>query len=84
MISKLLANRLIFVLTNVIDVKNILFSEHRILLYSVVVTNETIEDGKWSQNQGVIIKVDFEKVYDKCDSLNYMMLSLRFSNTRIS
>ena len=81
-ISKILANRLRWVLPKVIDKYQTTFLSGRGLLDSVLVANETMDFLKKVKQKGVIVKVDYEKAYDSVDwdFLVYMLGRLGFND----
>ena len=66
-LAKILANRLKAVLHNVIDKNQSAFLRGRGLLDSVITANETIDFLRKAKSKGLIVRVDFEKVYDSIE-----------------
>ena len=79
-ISKILANKLKIVLSNIIDYSQSALIKGRWLLDSILVANGVVEENRLKRKRLVIIKVDYEKAYDSVswDFLYYMMYWLRF------
>ncbi|GKV17381.1 hypothetical protein SLEP1_g27896 [Rubroshorea leprosula] len=79
-IAKLLAHRLSSILNGVIGENQMAFIGGRQLADSVVIANETIDEAQKRKQARFVIKLDFEKAYDKvCWAfLDYMMLRLGF------
>lgn len=65
LISKILTHRLSPIMSRIIDDSQSAFLPHRYILDNVLLGQEVIHYSKQHQQQGVIIKVDFEKAYDK-------------------
>jgi len=55
------------VLHNVIDKNQSAFLRGRGLLDSVITANETIDFLRKAKSKGLIVRVDFEKVYDSIE-----------------
>lgn len=64
-ISKLLTNRLEVIIDRLIDVTQAAFIKGRYILDNVVLGHEIIHYCQTVKQKGVVIKVDFEKAYDK-------------------
>lgn len=79
-LGKLLANRMRKVLGKVIDHCQSAFHGGRILLHSVLVVNEVVEDAKRRKSPSLLFKVDFEKAYNfvSWEFLLYMLYRLGF------
>ncbi|KAJ4747435.1 RNA-directed DNA polymerase (reverse transcriptase)-related family protein [Rhynchospora pubera] len=77
-LTKMLTNRLELVMDSLIENTQAGFMKGRYILDNAVLAHEIIHDCKTSRQQGVIIKVDFEKAYDRV-SWSYMdeVLTLR-------
>lgn len=82
-IAKLLATRLKLVLGNVISPCQSAFLPKRQILDGALIAYETIDLVKRRKGQCLLLKVDFEKVYDSVDwdFLDYMLSRLGFSGT---
>ncbi|GKV40773.1 hypothetical protein SLEP1_g48376 [Rubroshorea leprosula] len=80
LISKLLANRLSKVIEGLIGENQSAFIAGRLLVDSVIVANETIDEIKQKKKRCFIFKADFEKAFDKVswDFLDYMMSRMGF------
>ncbi|GKV11739.1 hypothetical protein SLEP1_g22962 [Rubroshorea leprosula] len=80
LISKLLANRLSKVIEGLIGENQSAFIAGRLLVDSVIVANETIDEIKQKKKRCFIFKADFEKAFDKVswDFLDYMMSHMGF------
>jgi hypothetical protein len=63
--TKVLINRLILVAKKVISKNQIGFIEGRNILEGVVVLHEVLHELKSSRKRGLILKLDFEKAYDR-------------------
>ncbi|GKU96316.1 hypothetical protein SLEP1_g9566 [Rubroshorea leprosula] len=74
-IAKLLANRIRLVMGSVIGVQQTAFVKDRLLVDGVLVANEVIDEPKRRRKSSFILKLDFEKVFDKVSwsYLNYML-----------
>ncbi|GLT79358.1 hypothetical protein SLA2020_508490 [Shorea laevis] len=79
-LAKLLANRLRKVIDKVIGEQQMAFIRGRQLAEGAVIANEVIDEGKRNKKKSFILKVDFEKAYDKvCWGLiDYMMSRMGF------
>lgn len=84
-VSKILASRLKLVLHKLIDEAQFTFVGGRSMLNNVVVANEVGHEAKRKKSPTLILKVDFEKVYDSVswDFLVYMLRRMNFSEKRI-
>ncbi|GKV12050.1 hypothetical protein SLEP1_g23252 [Rubroshorea leprosula] len=82
-LAKLLANRLKKVLDQVIGEQQMAFISGRQLMDGVVVANEVVDKAKKKKSKSFLLKIDFEKVYDKVcwKFLNFMMQKLGFCAT---
>jgi hypothetical protein len=63
--TKVLANRLMSVACRVTKSSQSAFLSGRYILEGVVVLHETIHELKRKKQKGLILKLDFEKAYDK-------------------
>ena len=63
--TKVLANRLTIVADKVVRDSQTAFMPGRNILEGVVVLHETIHELHKKKGNGVILKLDFEKAYDK-------------------
>ena len=63
-IAKVLASRLKEVLGGTISIAQGAFVKGRQILGAVLVANEVVEETKKNKNEGLVLKVDFEKAYD--------------------
>ncbi|KAK9927793.1 hypothetical protein M0R45_024959 [Rubus argutus] len=63
-IAKVLASRLKEVLGGTISIAQGAFVKGRQILDAVLVANEVVEETKKKKNEGLFLKVDFEKAYD--------------------
>ncbi|GKV44689.1 hypothetical protein SLEP1_g51849 [Rubroshorea leprosula] len=82
-LAKLLANRLKEVLEGVIGEQQMAFIRGRQLMDGVVIANEMIDEAKKKKKKSFMLKIDFEKAYDKVswNFLEYMMKRMGFSET---
>ena len=64
-ITKVLNNRLAFCITKVISESQYGFIQGRYIMDGVVSLNEILHDVKKKKHSGVVLKIDFEKAYDK-------------------
>lgn len=64
-ISQVLTNRLGFVMHKLIDNTQSAFLKNRFILDNVVLSNEIIHHCKKTKQQGVVIKIDWSKAYDR-------------------
>jgi hypothetical protein len=74
--TKVLANRFTSVAKRVIRPSETAFLPGRYILEGVVILNETIHEMKKKKQKGVLLKLDFEKAYDKV-SWNFLQQVLR-------
>lgn len=65
LISKILTHRLTTIMSRIIDDSQSAFLPNRYILDNVVLGHELIDYSQHHKQQGVVIKVDFEKAYDK-------------------
>jgi hypothetical protein len=63
--SKLLANRISTISQRIVNQSQSAFIKGRYILESVVVANEIVHSIHKSKEPGVILKLDFEKAYDR-------------------
>lgn len=77
-LSKLLTFRMEPILQRLIDYHQSAFLKNRYILDNVVLCHEVIHHCKHTNQKGVVIKIDFEKAYDKIN-WNYL---LRIMNDR--
>lgn len=63
--TKVLANRLTSVENRVIRPSQTAFLPGRFILEGVVTLHETIHELKRKKQNGILLKLDFEKAYDK-------------------
>ena len=63
--TKVLANRLTTVANRIIEPSQSAFLPGRYILEGVVVLHETIHEMKRKKQSGILLKLDFEKAYDK-------------------
>jgi len=63
--TKVLANRLVAVADKVVRQSQTAFMTGRNILEGVVILHETIHELHRKKKSGVILKLDFEKAYDK-------------------
>jgi hypothetical protein len=64
-ITKTLTNRLVPVGQKIIDPNQTGFVKGRNILEGLVILHEVIHELRRSKSQGVILKIDFEKAYDR-------------------
>ncbi|GKV32111.1 hypothetical protein SLEP1_g40740 [Rubroshorea leprosula] len=81
-IAKLLANRIRLVMGSVIGVQQTAFVKDRLLVDGVLVANEVIDEAKRRRKSSFILKLDFEKAFDKVSwsYLNYMLKRMGFGD----
>ena len=81
-ISKILTYRLEPILQRLIDANQSAFLKNRFILDNVVLSHEIIHHCQVTKQQGVVIKIDFEKAYDKINwqYLIDLMLSRGFDD----
>jgi hypothetical protein len=74
-ISKVLNNRLASCITKVISDSQYGFIKNRYIMDGVISLNEILHEVKRKNQSGVVLKIDFEKAYDKVNwhFLYYMM-----------
>ena len=65
LLSKLLTIRLEPIMSRIIDYSQSAFLKHRYILDNVVLNQEILHSCQTSNQFGVVVKVDFEKAYDK-------------------
>lgn len=63
--TKVIANRLSMVASKVIGASQTAFIPGRYILEGVVILHETLHELKRKKKKGIILKIDFEKAYDK-------------------
>lgn len=63
--TKVLTNRLVPVANSIIDPNQTGFIKGRNILEGVVVLHEVLHELKRSKQKGIILKIDFEKAYDR-------------------
>lgn len=63
-LAKLLANRLMKVMSKVISEFQTTFVKNRQILDGVVIANELVEEARRNRKSTLFFKVDFEKAYD--------------------
>lgn len=63
--TKVIANRLSMVASKVIGASQTAFIPGRYILEGVVILHETLYELKRKKMKGIILKIDFEKAYDK-------------------
>jgi hypothetical protein len=63
--TKVIANRLSLVVSKVIGPSQSTFLPGRNILEGVVVLHETLHELRRKKQKGVILKLDFQKAYDK-------------------
>lgn len=75
LLAKVLVSRLRAVMNPIIASNQSAFLPNRNILDGVVVISEVVDYSKKESKECLILKVDFEKVYDlvSCDFLDYMM-----------
>nr|GEZ23180.1 RNA-directed DNA polymerase, eukaryota, reverse transcriptase zinc-binding domain protein [Tanacetum cinerariifolium] len=81
-IAKILANRLVGVLDNIVNETQSAFIANRQILDGPFILNETIQWCKAKNNQALIFKVDFEKAYDsvRWDFLDEVLMKFDFGD----
>jgi hypothetical protein len=78
-ITKVLTNRLAFCITKVISSYQYGFIKGRYIMDGVVSLNEILHEVKKKKQSGVILKIDFEKSYDKVNwQFLHCMMEKRF------
>ncbi|GKV35115.1 hypothetical protein SLEP1_g43429 [Rubroshorea leprosula] len=82
-ITKLLANRLRLVMTNIIGDEQMAFIEGRQLCEGVIIANELIDEAKRKKHSSFVLKLDFEKAFDRVSwsFLDYIMMRMGFDAT---
>ncbi|KAK2640912.1 hypothetical protein Ddye_022675, partial [Dipteronia dyeriana] len=70
-LAKVLANRLKRVINSVISDSQMTFVKHRQIIDSFVIKKEIIHSWKKDNEEGLLVKLNFEKVYD---SVNHSYL----------
>jgi len=85
-LSKVLAKRLSGVMDSIISKSQSAFIKGRHMVDGVLVINEVVDWAKKSNQQALILKVDFEKAYDSVDwgFLEYMMKRVGLSRKWIA
>lgn len=66
-IYKVLSNRLKNILHAVIDENQFAFLRAKNIFDSVLIANQCLEEYRWKQKKGEVVKLDLEKAYDKSD-----------------
>lgn len=66
-LAKVLAERLKRVLPSTISINQSAFIEGRSILDPILIANESVEDYKARKKSGWLLKLDFEKAFDKVD-----------------
>nr|GEU92047.1 RNA-directed DNA polymerase, eukaryota [Tanacetum cinerariifolium] len=81
-IAKILANRLVGVLRDIVNEVQFAFITERQILDGPFILNEVIQLCKLKKNQSLIFKVDFEKAYDsvRLDFLDGVLKKFGFGN----
>lgn len=81
-LSKVLVRRLPGVMNSIISPSQSTFLKGRNLMDGVVVVNEIVDFARKTKAQCLILKVDFEKVYDSVDwgFLKYMIVRVGMCN----
>ncbi|GKV46006.1 hypothetical protein SLEP1_g53030 [Rubroshorea leprosula] len=74
-ITKLLANRIRLVMGSVIGVQQTAFVKDKLLVDGVLVANEVIDEAKRRRKSSFVLKLDFEKAFDKSSSLPVFLMS---------
>jgi Reverse transcriptase (RNA-dependent DNA polymerase) len=64
-ISKILTNRLAHAVHHIVDEAQAAFIQGRFILDNVLAAHEIIHFAKTTKQQGIILKIDFEKAYDR-------------------
>lgn len=64
-LSKILTNILELIMSRIIDTSQSAFLRNRYILDNVVLSQELIHSCQTQKQQRVVIKIDFEKTYDK-------------------
>jgi Reverse transcriptase (RNA-dependent DNA polymerase) len=64
-ISKILANRLTPFTSQLVDPSQTVFLQGRYILDNILAAHEIIHYSKVHKEKGLVLKVDFEKAYDK-------------------
>jgi hypothetical protein len=78
-ISKVLNNRLASCITKVISDSQYGFIKNRYIMDGVISLNEILHEVKRKNQSGVVLKIDFEKAYDKVNwHFLYTMMEKRF------
>jgi hypothetical protein len=78
-ITKVLNNRLASCITNVISDSQYGFIKNRYTMDGVISLNEILHEVKRKNQSGVVLKIDFEKAYDKVNwHFLYVMMEKRF------
>lgn len=83
LLSKILTNRLETIMARLIDDSQSAFLKNRYILDNIVLSQEIIHFYQISKQQGVVIKVDFEKTYDKIN-WNYLLEILKIGVLNLS
>jgi hypothetical protein len=81
-ISKVLNNRLASCITKVISDSQYGFIKNRYIMDGVISLNEILHEVKRKNQSGVVLKIDFEKAYDKVNwHFLYTMMEKGFGST---
>jgi Reverse transcriptase (RNA-dependent DNA polymerase) len=64
-ISKILTNRLTRVMDRIVDPAQVAFIKCRYILDNIFAANEIIHYAKLHKQKGLVLKIDFEKAYDR-------------------
>lgn len=78
-VAKVLARRMMRVVSKIIGDEQLAFIKGRYILDGVVVLNELVEDAKKSKERRIFLKVDFVKAYDSID-WEYLIEMLKILN----
>ena len=81
-ISKILTTRLTDIMDDIVDRSQTAFMKGRIILDNVLVAHEIIHYARVQKQKGILVKIDFEKAYDKInwDFIFQMLISRGFGN----
>ena len=85
-ITKVLTLRLMAVASRIISKNQTAFIPGRSILDGIVILQEVLHDLKSRKEEGIILKLDFEKAYDRVSwtFLEEVLLKKRFSSTWVS
>ncbi|GKU98550.1 hypothetical protein SLEP1_g11542 [Rubroshorea leprosula] len=81
-LAKTLANQLKNVLARVVDEQKMAFISGRQLMDGVMIANEIVDEAKKKKKKAFMLKIDFEKAYDKCLRSSMVSVLLNGSPTR--